>query len=78
MEAAEVDDTMLHLVGLVGSRLADDGMFLAGLDIVGDRLLEINVFSPGGFASVQSLTGIDFHDVVVEALEHKVSSSAGL
>jgi glutathione synthase len=66
---------MLHLVGLVGPRLAEDGMFLAGLDIVGDRLLEINVFSPGGFASVQSLTGVDFHDVVVEALEHKVSAS---
>jgi glutathione synthase len=75
VEAAEVDDTMLHLVGLVGPRLAEDGMFLAGLDIVGDRLLEINVFSPGGFASVQSLTGVDFHDVVVEALEHKVSAS---
>jgi glutathione synthase len=74
VEAAEVDDTMLHLVDLVGPRLADDGMFLVGLDIVGDRLLEINVFSPGGFASVKSLTGIDFHDVVVEALEHKISS----
>lgn len=76
VQAAEIDDTVLHLVGLVGPRLADDGMFLAGLDIVGDRLLEINVFSPGGFASVYSLTGVDFHDVVVEALEHKVSSSA--
>ncbi|HET9772573.1 MAG TPA: glutathione synthase [Acidimicrobiia bacterium] len=73
VEAAEVDDTILHLVDLVGPRLADDGMFLVGLDIVGDRLLEINVFSPGGFASVESLTGVDFHDIVLEALEQKVS-----
>jgi glutathione synthase len=76
VEAAEIDDTMLHLVDSVGPRLAADGMFLAGLDIVGDRLLEINVFSPGGFASVKSLTGADFHDVVVEALEQKVMATS--
>jgi glutathione synthase len=71
-EAVEVDDTMLHLAGLVGPRLADDGMFLVGLDIVGEHILEINVFSPGGFASLKSLTGVDFHEVVLAALERKV------
>lgn len=66
---------MLHLAELVGPRLAEDGMFLAGLDIVGDRILEINVFSPGGLGSVQSLTGVDFSEVVVAALEERVSST---
>ncbi len=28
-------------------------MFLVGLDIVGDKLMEINVFSPGGLGSAQ-------------------------
>ena len=74
-EPAEIDDTMLRLAGLVGPRLAEDGMFLTGLDIVGDRILEINVFSPGGLASVRSLTGIDFHGPVIEALERKVLST---
>jgi glutathione synthase len=73
-EAVEVDDAMLRLAGLVGPRLAEDGMFLVGLDIVGEHILEINVFSPGGFASIKSLTGVDFHDVVVAALEQKVAS----
>jgi glutathione synthase len=75
VEAAEVDDTMLRLAELVGSRLAEDGMFLAGLDIVGDQILEINVFSPGGFGSVEQLTGVDFNTIVVDALERKVSST---
>lgn len=75
VEAAEIDGTILQLVELVGPRLADDGMFLVGLDIVGDRLLEINVFSPGGFHSVEKLTGVDFHDIVIDALEGKVASS---
>ncbi|HEV3363592.1 MAG TPA: glutathione synthase [Acidimicrobiia bacterium] len=75
VEAAEVDDTMLHLAKLVGPRLIEDGMFLAGLDIVGDRILEINVFSPGGFGSVEQLTGVDFNEIVVAALERKVSQA---
>jgi glutathione synthase len=72
VERADVDDTMLRIAGLVGPKLADDGMFLAGLDIVGDCLLEINVFSPGGLGSVQSLTGVDFSEIAVEALERKM------
>ena len=75
VEAAEVDDTVLRLAELVGPRLAEDGMFLAGLDIIGDRILEINVFSPGGFGSVEKLTGVDFNTVVVEALERRVAAA---
>jgi glutathione synthase len=75
VEAADIDDTTLRLAELVGPRLSEDGMFLAGLDIIGDRILEINVFSPGGFGSVEKLTGVDFNTVVVEALEKKVASA---
>jgi glutathione synthase len=69
MAPAEVDATILRLAALVGPRLADDGMFFVGLDIVGDRLLEINVFSPGGLGSVQRTTGVDFTGPVLDALE---------
>ena len=75
VNAAEIDDTILGLAEQVGPRLAEDGMFLAGLDIIGDRILEINVFSPGGFGSVERLTGVDFNAVVVEALEQRVSAT---
>ena len=37
-------------------------MFLVGLDIVGDKLMEINVFSPGGLGSAQSFEGVNFAD----------------
>ena len=43
-------------------------MFLAGLDIVGDKLVEVNVETPGGLDSVERFTGIDFAPVVIEAL----------
>jgi glutathione synthase len=64
---------MREIVDIVGPKLVRDGMFLVGLDIVGDKLMEINVFSPGGLGSATEFTGIDFADLVVEDLERKVA-----
>jgi glutathione synthase len=71
---ADIDDRILHLAKLVGPRLVEDGMFLVGLDIVGEHLLEINVFSPGGLGSVRTTTGIDFTATVLDALEAKAAT----
>jgi len=49
-----------------------DGMFLVGLDIVGNKLMEINVFSPGGLGSAQLFEKVNFSHAVISALEHKV------
>jgi glutathione synthase len=68
----KVDDQMLELVEMVRPKLVQDGMFLVGLDIVGDKLMEVNVFSPGGLGSVQTLEKVDFAGTVIEALERKV------
>lgn len=64
---------MLDMVEAVRPKLMADGMFLVGLDIVGDKLMEVNVFSPGGFGSCQGLYGIDFVPAVIEDLERKVA-----
>jgi glutathione synthase len=73
-KAVEVEVTadMLRLVDAVRPKLLDDGMFLVGLDIVGDKLMEVNVFSPGGLGSCQRLYGADFAVPVIEDLERKV------
>jgi len=68
----EVTGTMLELVEMVRPKLVRDGMFLCGLDIVDDKLMEINVFSPGGLGSCQLLTDVDFTTPVIESLERKV------
>jgi glutathione synthase len=72
VERAEIDDDMLRLARLVQPRLREDGMFLVGLDIAAGRLLEINVFSPGGLGSAQRVTGVDFTDAVLQALEDQL------
>jgi glutathione synthase len=69
---ALVDDAALHLAEIVRPKLVEDGMFLVGLDIVGDKLMEINVFSPGGLGSAQQFANVNFSNGVIEALERKV------
>ena len=72
LAAAEVTDEALGLAEMVRPKLVQDGMFLVGLDVVGDKLMEINVFSPGGLGSAHKLTKINFSRVVVEAMARKV------
>ncbi len=69
---AEVTETALRIAEIVRPKLVQDGMFLVGLDVVGDKLMEINVFSPGGLGSAQKFTKVNFGRVVIEALERKV------
>jgi glutathione synthase len=72
LAAAEITDEALHLAEMVRPKLVQDGMFLVGLDIVGDKMMEINVFSPGGLGSAQKFTKVNFCRAVIEALQRKV------
>jgi glutathione synthase len=69
---ALVDSRALQIAEIVRPKLVEDGMFLVGLDIVGEKLMEINVFSPGGLGSAQTFEGVNFAHAVVAALERKV------
>ena len=69
---AAVDERALRVAEIVRPKLVEDGMFLVGLDVVGDKLMEINVFSPGGLGSSQSFEGVNFTHAVIAALERKV------
>lgn len=73
-EPIEVTDRELRLVEAVGPKLRADGMFLCGLDIVGDKVVEANVESAGGLESIERFTGVDFAPVIIDALVEKVSN----
>src|SRR5262249_49389244 len=75
-EPAEVTPQMLRLVEIVRPKLVSDGMWLVGLDIVDDKLIEVNVFSPGGLGSSSECAGVDFSEVVIRDLERKVAQRA--
>jgi glutathione synthase len=69
---AEINENILRLAEIVRPKLVQDGMFLVGLDIMGDKLLEINVFTPGGLGRAQEIEGVNFCTSVIKALERKV------
>lgn len=52
----------------VGQRLLPRGLFLLGLDIIGDALTEINVTSPTGFQEIKAQSGIDVAALFINAL----------
>ena len=70
---AEITSVALRIAEIVRPKFVQDGMFLVGLDVVGDKLMEINVFSPGGLGSAQKFTKINFSRYVITALERKVN-----
>jgi glutathione synthase len=73
LQRAELDDDAFRMADYVRPKLVQDGMFLVGLDVVGDKLMEINVFSPGGLGSAQKFEGVNFTQAVLDAMERKVT-----
>ena len=62
----------LEVAELCAPKLIDDGMYLAGLDIIGNRMIEINVDTPGGINYMEDLSGVDFSGAILDDLERKV------
>lgn len=61
----------LEVVEAVGPTLRADGLFLVGLDTVGDKVIECNVFAPGGLQDAEGFGGVDFAAAIVAgALRH--------
>ena len=69
---AEITPRMLEICEIVRPRLVADGIFDAGLDIVGDKLVEINAISSGGLNAASKLEGVNFGEAVVRLIERKV------
>jgi glutathione synthase len=72
-QPVKITDKILELTEIVRPKLVQDGIFFAGLDIVDDKLLEVNIFSPGGLEHADRFENEDFCTAMIEALEKKVA-----
>ncbi|HET9354548.1 MAG TPA: glutathione synthetase [Sphingomicrobium sp.] len=68
----KITDVEVRVAQIIRPKLIADGMFLVGIDIVGDKILEVNVFSPGNLVSCSEMAGVDFSEPIIEAIERKV------
>ncbi|WP_260483782.1 glutathione synthetase [Sphingomicrobium flavum] len=72
-KATAIGETELRVAEVIRPKLIADGMFLVGIDIVGDKILEVNVFSPGNLVTCSRMAGVDFSVPIIEAIERKVA-----
>jgi len=73
-KAVEITARELKVAELIRPKLIADGMFLVGIDIVGEKILEVNVFSPGNLVSCSEMAGVDFSEPIISAVERKVKA----
>ncbi len=66
--AAELDADDLAIADAVRPLLLSHGITLAGLDVIGGRLIEVNVTCPGGMHKTDALLGSDLSDAVMRRL----------
>ncbi|MGC4232770.1 MAG: glutathione synthetase [Niabella sp.] len=72
VSAARITKEVLDIVEAVSYKLVKDGMFLVGLDIVGNKLMEVNLFSPGGMGHACRLNNVNYFEEVINAIEQEL------
>lgn len=69
-------DRERHICETVGERLVEDGLYFVGLDVIGDRLTEVNVTSPTGIQEASRFDEVDYSERVIEWVESKLADDS--
>ncbi len=51
-----------------------DGLYFTGLDVIGNKLVEVNVLSPGGITRINKLNRVRLQRQVIDFVENIVNS----
>lgn len=66
---APITDTERGIIERIAPVLRRDGLFFVGIDVIGDRLTEINVTSPTGMQEIDALDGVRIEERFLERVE---------
>ena len=69
--AHQVTPSEKRICQVVKSKLIADGLYFVGLDIIADKLVEINCVSPGGIPRINRLDNTHLERQVIDFLEKK-------
>lgn len=56
----------------IGPRLVKDGLYFVGIDVIGGKLVEVNVMSPGGITYINKAYKTKVQVKVIDFIENKV------
>ncbi|MBC8432747.1 MAG: glutathione synthase [Desulfobacterales bacterium] len=62
---------------VIKNRLIQDGLFFVGIDVIGNKLIEVNCVSPGGIPRINRLNKVKLEVNVIDFLEQKVKEMKG-
>ena len=63
-----ISDKEMEICESIGPELIQRGLLLVGIDIIGNKLTEINVTSPTGFREIQKFSNIDLANKLIDSL----------
>jgi len=69
----EITANEMEICAAIKFRLIEDGLFFVGIDVIGDKLVEINCVSPGGIPRINRLNNVKLEGKVIDFIEEKVS-----
>ena len=61
-----------ELCKLIGPKLVKDGLYFVGIDVIGGKLVEVNVMSPGGITYINKVQKVRLQEKVIDYLETQV------
>ena len=68
----EVTPKEREICETIKNRLVEDGLFFTGIDIIGDKLVEVNCVSPGGIPRMNRINTVKLEAKIIDFIEHKV------
>jgi len=68
----DLSEKEIYLCEKLGPKLVEDGLYLVGIDLMGAKLIEVNVCSPGGFAEINEGGNLNIQSLVVKFVESKI------
>ena len=69
---ARLGERERELCAAIGPALRAHGLLLAGIDVIGGKLIEVNVTSPTGLVEIDALDGVRLEAEIIEFAERRV------
>jgi glutathione synthase len=58
-----------QIVATLRPHLSQNGVLLAGIDVIGDKIIEVNALNPGGIYHASRLSGVDLAHHIMHSLQ---------
>lgn len=72
-EVRELQDSDYKIAKKVAKKLKKEGVMFAGIDVIGDKLTEVNITSPTGIQEIYKATKINAASLLMQAVEKKIN-----